>query len=251
MDQNHRGFNIIEQEYKSTLALPVARTFMANVFLWMTMALAVTALTAYWFASSPELMGSLINVTNGKYSGLSMLGWIVMLAPLGFVLLMSMGFQRLSPFIMTLLFIAFSILMGMSLSFVLLVYTGSSVFKTFAVTSAMFGVMAVLGYTTKTDLTKFGSILMMALFGIIIAMVVNMFMQSSTMDYIISVLGVLIFTGLTAYDVQKLKRIGAGITGVDAKDANVRKMSIMGALTLYLDFINLFLFLLRFLGDRK
>jgi FtsH-binding integral membrane protein len=151
---------------------------------------------------------------------------------------------------MALLFIAFSVLMGMSLSFILLVYTGSSVFKTFAVTSAMFGVMAVLGYTTKTDLTKFGSILMMALFGIIIAMVINMFMHSSTMEYIISVIGVLIFTGLTAYDVQKLKRIGAG-AGVDIHDVNVRKMSIMGALTLYLDFINLFLFLLRFLGDRK
>jgi FtsH-binding integral membrane protein len=140
--------------------------------------------------------------------------------------------------------------MGMSLSFILDFYTNTSVFKTFAVTSAMFGVMAVLGYTTKTDLTKFGSILMMALFGVIIAMVVNMFMHSSTMDYIISVLGVLIFTGLTAYDVQKLKRIGAGI-GVEVQDANVRKMSILGALTLYLDFINLFLFLLRFLGNRK
>jgi FtsH-binding integral membrane protein len=248
MDHQHRGFNIIEQEYNKTLALPVARTFMANVFLWMTLALAVTAVTAYLFASSAELMGSLRNPQTG---GLSILGWVVMLAPLGFVLLMSMGYQRLSPAIMTLLFIAFSVLMGMSLSFVLLVYTGASVFKTFAVTSAMFGVMAVLGYTTKTDLTKFGSLLMMALVGMIIAMVVNMFMQSSTMEYIISVAGVLIFTGLTAYDVQKLKKIGAGITGVDAKDANVRKMSILGALTLYLDFINLFLFLLRFLGDRK
>ena len=247
MDQQHRGFNIIEQEYKSTQTLPVTRTFIANVFLWMTLALAVTAVTAYWFASSKELMGSLRNLQTG---GLSVLGWIVMLAPLGFVLLMSMGFQRLSPAIMTLLFIAFSVLMGMSLSFILLVYTGSSVFKTFAVTSAMFGVMAVLGYTTKTDLTKFGSILMMALFGVIIAMVVNMFMHSNTMDYIISVLGVLIFTGLTAYDVQKLKRIGAGI-GVDVQNPDVKKMSILGALTLYLDFINLFLFLLRFLGNRK
>ena len=247
MDQQHRGFNIIEQEYKSTQTLPVTRTFIANVFLWMTLALAVTAVTAYWFASTPELIGSLINLKTG---GLSVLGWIVMLAPLGFVLLMSMGFQRLSPAIMTLLFIAFSVLMGMSLSFILLVYTGSSVFKTFAVTSAMFGVMAFLGYTTKTDLTKFGSILMMALFGVIIAMVVNMFMHSSTMEYVISVLGVLIFTGLTAYDVQKLKRIGAGI-GVNVQDPDVKKMSILGALTLYLDFINLFLFLLRFLGNRK
>ena len=114
----------------------------------------------------------------------------------------------------------------------------------------VFGIMAFLGYTTKTDLTKFGSLMMMALFGIIIAMLVNMFMQSETMDYIISIIGVLVFTGLTAYDVQKLKRIGSG--GVEAMgDANVRKLSIMGALTLYLDFINLFLFLLRFLGNRK
>ncbi|MCX6244750.1 MAG: Bax inhibitor-1/YccA family protein [Bacteroidetes bacterium] len=247
MDQNHRGFNIIEQEYKSTQALPVARTFMANVFIWMTMALAITALTAYWFASDMSLIGSLFNSRTG---GLTGLGWVVTLAPFGFVLLMSMGYQRLSPLVMTLLFIAFSILMGMSLSFILLVYTGGSVFKTFAVTSAMFGVMAVLGYTTKTDLTKFGSIMMMALFGIIIAMVVNMFMHSSTMDYVISVIGVLVFTGLTAYDVQKLKRISAGV-GTNVQDPNVRKMSILGALTLYLDFINLFLFLLRFLGNRK
>jgi len=250
MDQNIRGFNIINQEYQKTQALPVARTFMANVFMWMTVALAVTAVTAYWFASTPGLMGSLMNEVNGHYTGLSMLGWIVTLAPLGFVLLMSLGFQKLSPALMTLLFITFSVLMGMSLSFVLLVYTGASVFKTFAVTSAMFGVMAFLGYTTKTDLTKFGSILMMALIGMIIAMVVNMFMHSSMMEYIISVAGVLIFTGLSAYDVQKLKRIGAGIGG-DTQNADVRKMSIMGALTLYLDFINLFLFLLRFLGDRK
>jgi len=247
MDQNQRGFNIIEQEYQSTQALPVTRTFMANVFIWMTMALAITALTAYWFASDMSLIGSLFNPKTGGMSGL---GWVVTLAPFGFVLLMSMGYQRLSPFVMTLLFISFSILMGMSLSFVLLVYTGGSVFKTFAVTSAMFGIMAVLGYTTKTDLTKFGSIMMMALFGIIIAMVVNMFMHSSTMDYVISVIGVLVFTGLTAYDVQKLKRIGAGV-GANVQDPNVRKMSILGALTLYLDFINLFLFLLRFLGNRK
>jgi hypothetical protein len=246
MDQNHRGFNIIEQEYKSTQALPVARTFMANVFIWMTMALAITALTAYWFASDENLIRSLLSPTGG----LTGLGWVVTLAPFGFVLLMSMGYQRLSPVIMTLLFIAFSILMGMSLSFILLVYTAGSVFKTFAVTSAMFGIMAVLGYTTKTDLTKFGSILMMALFGIIIAMVVNMFMQSAMIDYVISVIGVLVFTGLTAYDVQKLKRISAGV-GTNVQDPNVRKMSILGALTLYLDFINLFLFLLRFLGDRK
>ena len=233
------------QQQVSTNA--VAKSFMSQVFLWMAMAMIVTAVTAYLFASSAELIGSLINFQTGR---MSMLGWIVTLAPIGFILLMSMGFQRLSPAIMTLLFIAFSVLIGMSLSFILLVYTAASVYKTFAIAAGMFGVMAVLGYTTKTDLTRFGSIMMMGLFGLIIAMLVNYFLKSSTMEYIISIIGVLIFTGLTAYDVQKLKRIGAGMAG-DIHDANARKSSIMGALTLYLDFLNLFLFLLRFLGDRK
>jgi FtsH-binding integral membrane protein len=224
----------------------VAKTFMAQVFAWMTLAMVVTAVTAYLFATNGSLITTLINIETG---GLTGLGWIVTLAPIGFVLLMSFGFQRLSPAILTLLFVTFSVLMGMSLSFILLVYTAASVYKTFAVTAAMFGVMAVTGYTTKTDLTKFGSIMMMGLIGLMIAMLVNFFLKSGTMDYIISIIGVLIFTGLTAYDVQRLKNIGAnaGEYGAD----NARKMSIMGALTLYLDFINLFIFLLRFLGDRK
>jgi uncharacterized protein len=222
----------------------VAKTFMASVFLWMTLAMVVTAVTAYFFASDPALIGSLVNTQTG---GLSGLGWVVTLAPFGFVLLMSLGYQRLSPAIMTLLFLAFSVLMGMSLSFILLIYTAGSVYKTFAVTAGMFGIMAVTGYTTKTDLTRFGSLMMMGLIGIIIAMLVNFFLKSSTMDYIISFIGVLVFTGLTAYDVQKLKRIGSA----ELDQANTRKLSIMGALTLYLDFINLFLFLLRFLGNRK
>ena len=241
---NSKGYFTVQQEV-NTGAL--AKTFMSQVFLWMAFAMVVTAVTAYLFATSAELIGSLVDFKTGR---MSMLGWIVMLAPIGFVLLMSFGFQRLSSAIMTLLFIAFSVLMGMSLSFVLIVYTAASVYKTFAIAAGMFGVMAILGYTTKTDLTRFGSIMIMGLIGLMIAMVANFFLQSSTMDYIISVIGVLIFTGLTAYDVQKLKRIGAGISG-ELVDANTRKLSIMGALTLYLDFINLFLFLLRFLGDRK
>ena len=222
----------------------LAKSFMANVFLWMTVAMAVTALTAFWFAATPSLLGSLVSFETGR---MTMLGWIVTLAPLGFVLLMSFGYQKLSPAILTLLFLGFSILMGMSLSFVLLIYTAASVYKTFAIAAGMFGIMAVTGYTTKTDLTKFGSIMMMGLIGIVIAMVVNMFLHSTTLEYIISIIGVLVFTGLTAYDVQKLKRIGT----TEMDQANTRKMSIMGALTLYLDFINLFLFLLRFLGDRR
>ncbi|MEI7983562.1 MAG: Bax inhibitor-1/YccA family protein [Bacteroidota bacterium] len=240
---NNSGFFTAQQ---GTTDVAVAKSFMTQVFGWMTLAMIITAVTAYWFASSESLIKSLINVETG---GMTALGWFVTLAPIGFVLLMSMGFQRLSPAVMTLLFICFSVLMGMSLSFILLIYTAGSVYKTFAVTAIMFGVMAVTGYTTKTDLTKFGSIMMMGLIGLMVAMLVNFFMKSSTMDYIISIIGVLIFTGLTAYDVQRLKRIGAGAG--EYGNENTRKLSILGALTLYLDFINLFLFLLRFLGDRK
>lgn len=240
--ENNRYFS----SQAGTADVSVTRIFMRQVFSWMTLAMVLTAITAYWFASSPELMMTLFNAQTGGMTGL---GWIVTLAPIGFVLLMSFGFQRLSPAVMTLLFVTFSILMGMSLSFILMVYTAASVFKTFLVTAVMFGVMAVTGYTTKTDLTKFGSIMMMGLIGIMIAMVVNIFLNSGTMDYIISILGVLIFTGLTAYDVQRLKNMASG--SGEYGEANAKKMSIMGALTLYLDFINLFIFLLRFLGDRK
>ena len=204
----------------------------------------ITAITAYWFASDQALIGALFNSETGQMSGL---GWFVLLTPLGFVLLMSFGYQKLSPGIMTLLFLIFSVLIGMSLSFILIVYTAASVYKTFAIAAGMFGIMAVTGYTTKTDLTKFGSLMFMGLIGIIIAMVANFFLQSTTLEYIISVIGVLVFTGLTAYDVQKLKRIGS--QPMDAR--STRKLAIMGALTLYLDFINLFLFLLRLLGARR
>lgn len=229
-----------------TQATVVAKTFMTRVFGWMSLAMIVTAVTAYFFASDIKLIQSLFNFETGGMTGL---GWIVTLAPIGFVLLMSFGFQRLSPAILTLLFLSFSVLMGMSLSFVLLVYTAASVFKTFAVAAVMFGIMAITGYTTKTDLTRFGSIMMMGLIGIIVAMLINLFLKSETMDYVISIIGVLIFTGLTAYDVQRLKNIGSGAG--EYGDANAQKLSILGALTLYLDFINLFIFLLRFLGDRK
>ena len=225
--------------------LTLSRTFLSGVFMWMFLAMGLTAGTAYVFASTPSFMNTLVNAETG---GMSMMGWVVMLAPLGLVLWMSMGFNRMSASTMVMVFVLYSILMGASLSFIFLAYTGASIAKTFVITSAMFGAMAVLGYTTKTDLTKFGSIMFMGLIGIIIASLVNMFMKSGTMDYIISFLGVLIFTGLTAYDVQKLKRIGAG---VEAETDDTRKLTIMGALTLYLDFINLFLFLLRFFGNRR
>ncbi len=223
----------------------MARTFLANVFTWMFIALALTAVIAWYASGSELLLGMMINA---ETKSMSIFGWIVMLSPIGLVLLMSAGFARMSANTMTIVFIAYSVLMGLSLSFIFLAYTGTSIAKTFVITSGTFGLMALLGYTTKTDLSRFGSIMMMALIGLILASVVNYFMKSPMMDYIISFAGVLIFTGLTAYDVQKLKRIGA--SAIEAGDT-MRKVTLMGALTLYLDFINLFLFLLRFFGDRK
>ena len=240
-EQNYSGIN--NEAIKGTAVL--SRTFISRVFTWMTLALTITAITSFLWASTPSLMELLIN-PDGR--GLSIFGWVVMFAPLGFVLLMSFGFQKLSAPLMILLFIVYSVIMGMSLSFIFLIYHLGTIGVTFGITAGMFGAMAITGYITKTDLTKFGSILIMGMFGLILAMVINFFMKSSMMDYIISVIGVLIFTGLTAYDVQKLKRIG---TTIDNGTAAATKMSIMGALTLYLDFINLFLFMLRLMGGRK
>ena len=225
-----------------TLAL--SKTFLSNVFAWMFLGMLATAGTAWIFADNASLMALLVTDTD-----MTAVGWIVIFAPFAFVLLLGVGLQVLSSSMMVVIFVAYAVLMGMSLSFIFLMYELGSIATTFAITAGMFGGMALLGYTTRTDLTKFGSILIMALIGIIIATVVNMLiLRSSMMDYVISLLGVLIFTGLTAYDVQKLKRIGSQ---VEQASEDGRKLTIMGALTLYLDFINLFLFLLRFLGNRK
>jgi FtsH-binding integral membrane protein len=236
--------NYTRDQYDS---VSVSRSFVANVFSWMFAALAITAVFAYYFSTSETFL-SMMFTTGEETIRMSPFGWVIMFAPLGFVLLMSFGYNRLSGLALTILFILYSIIMGMSLSFIFLVYSLGSIYMTFAITAGTFGLMAVLGYTTKIDLTKFGSIMLMGLFGIIIASVVNFFMRSEMMGYIISVIGVLVFTGLTAYDVQKIKRIGAGI---ELGNESARKMAIMGALTLYLDFINLFLFLLRLFGSRR
>lgn len=220
----------------------LSKNFISNVFSLMFIALGISGITAFWFYESDAVM-SLISETGGMTG----LGWVVMFAPLGLVMLMGFGFNKLSISTLMIVFILYSLLTGMSLSFIFLAYSASSITMTFFITAGTFGTMALLGYTTSTDLTKFGSILYMALIGIIIASLVNWFMQSEGLDYIISILGVLIFTGLTAYDVQKLKRIGAG---VEYDGETKQKLIIMGALTLYLDFINLFLFLLRLFGSR-
>ena len=221
-----------------------SKTFLSSVFTYMGLALTITGLVSYMFGTGASYTMMLHNPTGGS----TLVGYVVMFAPILFVMSIGMGFQRFSSSTLLALFLVFSVLMGMSLSSIFLIYKAGSIYTTFFVTAGTFGVMAVLGYTTDTDLTKFGSILIMGLIGIVIASIVNWFMHSSMMQYIISFLGVLIFTGLTAYDVQKLKRIGEGTEfGIE----DTRKLSIMGALTLYLDFINLFSMLLSFFGVRR
>ena len=217
-------------------------TFVANVFSLMFAALIISGISAVWFAS--ESMKSYIISYEG---GLTTLGWISMIAPIGLVLLIGLGFQKYSAKFLLGVFLIYSTLTGISLSTIFSVYTTTSIASTFFISALTFGVMALAGYTTKTDLTKLGSLLYMGLIGIIIASIVNYFIGSSFMHYIISIIGVLVFTGLTAYDVQKIKNIGSQI---QEGSESAQKLMIMGALTLYLDFINLFLMMLRLFGNR-
>jgi len=218
----------------------VSRSFVANVFSYMTLALVITGIAAYWFAASGNILALL--------QGSSLLMWGIMLAPIGMVLIMSFAFNRLSFTALMGLFLAYSLVNGLSLSVIFLIYSSAAISKVFFITAGLFATMAVVGYTTKTDLTKLGSILMMAVIGIVIASLVNYFLESAAFDYLISCVGVLVFTGLVAYDTQKVKRIGAG---VEYGTATAGKLALMGALSLYLDFINLFLFLLRVFGGRR
>ena len=187
-------------------------------------------------------------MVNGQYSvGLTGLGLVALIAPLGLVLFLSFRIQHMSVGAAQATFWGYAALMGIAITPVLLVYTGASVARVFFITAATFGAMSLWGYTTKRDLTGMGSFLFMGLIGIIIAMVVNMFMQSSMMMFVISVAGVLIFTGLTAYDTQKIKESYS----VNADGTAAGRMAIMGALRLYLDFVNLFLMLLQLFGNRR
>lgn len=245
-DYNQNQYSDYTVLESKTGSRPLSKTFMANVFMWMFSALAVSAIFAYLFANNLYLMSFLINET-----GLSILGWIVMFAPLGFVMLMSFGLNKLSAPVLTGLFMAYAAVNGISFSFILLTYTPGSVIGCFAAAAIMFGIMAVLGYTTDQDLTKFGRIMMMGVIGILIASVINWFLGSSGLDYLISIIGVAVFTGLTAYDVQKLKNIGMGVEQEGVPAVGVKKMAIFGALSLYLDFIMIFIFLLRLFGGRR
>ena len=228
--------------YTKTKSRTNTSSFVANVFSLMFTALIISGISAVWFASE-EMKNYIISYDGG----LTTFGWISMLAPLGLVMMIGFGFNKYSVKFLLGIFLLYSTLTGISLSTIFAVYSTSSIATTFFISSLTFGIMALTGYTTKTDLTKMGSLLMMGVVGIVIASIVNMFIGSSLMDYIISIIGVLVFTGLTAYDVQKIKNIG---NQIDQGSETAQKMMVLGALTLYLDFINLFLMLLRLFGNR-
>lgn len=243
MNQFNENYNT-----QRSMTQDMTRSFVSNVFLWMFAALGITAAAAYLFGTNEALFSMLVKVTAEGTTKMSILGWIVTFAPFIIIIATSANINKMSVQKAVLCYVIYSILMGVSLSFIFWTYTTASIFKTFIISAGMFGVMAVVGYTTKTDLTKFGSFLFMALIGIIIASLVNFFMHSARLDYIISIAGVLIFTGLTAFDVQKIKEIGN--SGINEGDM-MAKLTILGALTLYLDFLNLFLYLLRIFGESR
>jgi len=214
------------------------RQHMVRVYNHMTAGLFVTGIIAYLVGQSPALLNAIYG---------SPLRILVMLAPLAFVMVMSFGVQRLSLAALTGTFYAYSATMGLSLSFIFIVYTHAVIGQVFFVTAATFLAMSLYGYTTKSDLTRWGSFLLMALFGIIIASLVQLFVHSAGLSFAISVIGVLVFTGLTAYDTQRIKETYSESWGVVANG----KLALMGALNLYLDFINLFLMLLRLMGGNR
>jgi len=214
------------------------RSYMLSVYNYMASALALTGIVAMAVSTSPTLMQAIFGTG---------LHWIVMLAPIGLVFFLSARIHKMSFGAAQATFWVYAGMMGLSLASIFLVYTGESIARTFFITAGTFGAMSLYGYTTKRDLSGFGSFLIMGLFGLIIAMIVNIFLQSTALDFVISAAGVLIFVGLTAYDTQKIKSIYSEADG----QTTATKKAIMGALTLYLDFINLFLMLLRLVGERR
>lgn len=236
------------QKYENTakqgILVREQTTFISKVYMWMSLALLVTGFTAYFTAASPGILTLMFTET-----GPTFLFYALIIGELLLVVSLSAAIQKMTASLATAVFLFYSFINGMTLSMIFLAYTMSSIATTFFISAGTFAIMSAYGYFTKTDLTKFGKILSMALLGIILAIVVNLFLNNTMLDLIISLVGVLVFVGLIAYDTQKLKTIGA--EAASSGQDNFIKASLLGALSLYLDFINLFLFLLRFLGNRK
>ena len=214
------------------------RQYMLGVYNYMASGLALTGIVALLLSSSPEAMATIFGTP---------LKWVVMLAPLGLVMFLGARLAEMEVSTARTLFWVYAALMGASLSSIFLVYTGQSVARVFFITAAAFGCLSLYGYTTKRNLSAFGSFLVMGLFGLIIASVVNMFLQSNALAFVVSAVGVLVFAGLTAWDTQQIKDMYWDGDGSDV----AAKKSVMGALMLYMDFVNLFLMLLQFLGVRR
>ena len=225
-----------ERELEASAALPV---LMRKVYVWMTLALVITGFTAYAVAATPNLQQLVFANT--------WVLWGLIIAEVGLVIAINAAINKLSLAMATLLFILYSVINGATLSVIFVAYSIGTISKVFFITAGTFAVMAFIGYVTKTDLSKMGKILFLALIGIIIATVVNIFVKSSGLDMILSYVGVLVFVGLTAYDTQKIKQM---LWQAGDVSENSQKVALLGALSLYLDFINLFLYLLRIFGRR-
>ena len=217
------------------------RTLMGKVYLWMTLALAVTGLTSLYVASSPGLVLSIF-ASRGTF-------WLLVIAELALVFILSARIMKMSFSTAGIMFALYSVLNGVTMSFIFIAYTSTSIATAFFVTAGMFAAMSFIGFVTKKDLSSFGSFFTMALIGLIIASVVNIFLNSSVMYWIITYVGVLLFVGLTAYDTQKIKQML--IEYGDEVNDSTQKLALIGSLSLYLDFINLFLYILRLFGNNK
>lgn len=223
------------------------RSYMLSIYNYMASGVLLTGIVALLVASNEALLGMFYAVNDAGRLSPTILGWIAMLSPLAIVLVMNFGVNRLSEGAMKATFWGFAALMGVSMSTIFIRYTGASIAQTFFITAAAYGALSLYGYTTKRDLSAMGKFLVMGVVGILIAMVANIFIQSSPLQLAINILGLLIFAGLTAYDTQRLKELYSQVQGTEF----IGKSAILGALTLYLNFINMFQFLLSFMGDRR
>ena len=238
MDHDETARDRFAVPYADARASEQVQAFLGAVYRWMCAGLAITAVTAWFVASSPQLIASI--ATNRP------IFWILVIAQLGIVFALSARVDKLAPATASLLFIVYSALTGVTLSFILLVYTGASIASTFLVTAGMFAALAAYGTLTQRNLLGAGQFLFMGLMGVVLASFVNIFWQNDGLQFVISFIGVIVFTGLTAYDAQRLRAMALALPS-----GRAGSYAIVGALALYLDFVNLFLMLLRFMGQRR
>jgi FtsH-binding integral membrane protein len=237
---NNQNPGSIYNYQNTTMQEETQRAFMLRVYGWMTAGLLLTTATSFWVVSSPALMGAIL--------GNQWLFFGLIIGELALVMVLSGAVSRMSPMLASWLFMGYAVLNGVTLSIIFLVYASESIAVTFGITACTFGIMTLFGYTTQRDLTKLGSLLIMALLGMVLASIINLFLGSSIIYWITTYVMILIFIGLIAYDTQKLKNMSLAVSG---NGDMMQKASILGALALYLDFINLFLLLLRIFGRRR